>query len=135
MKKYSYREYNINWELEHKKHRAEYARKRIARIKKETGRTTTDFARKNAKIKRDKIRESFITMYGGVCSCCNESNMGFLTIEHVLGQKGVARGKRELSTNAYKNALKEYRPDVYDVLCFNCNCGKSRNGGICPHRA
>jgi hypothetical protein len=19
------------------------------------------------------------------------------------------------------------------VLCYNCNCGRERNGGICPH--
>lgn len=24
-------------------------------------------------------------------------------------------------------------PEGYQVLCYNCNCGKSINNGICPH--
>ena len=24
-------------------------------------------------------------------------------------------------------------PEGFQVLCFNCNCGKARNKGICPH--
>ena len=24
-------------------------------------------------------------------------------------------------------------PDTIQILCFNCNCGRARNGGICPH--
>ena len=24
-------------------------------------------------------------------------------------------------------------PDFLQILCFNCNCGRNRNGGICPH--
>jgi hypothetical protein len=20
------------------------------------------------------------------------------------------------------------------VLCYNCNCGRARNGGVCPHQ-
>jgi hypothetical protein len=23
----------------------------------------------------------------------------------------------------------------YRVLCWNCNCGRTRNGGVCPHKA
>lgn len=24
-------------------------------------------------------------------------------------------------------------PAEYQILCFNCNIGRSRNGGRCPH--
>lgn len=24
--------------------------------------------------------------------------------------------------------------DRYQLLCFNCNCGRHRNGGVCPHK-
>jgi hypothetical protein len=29
-----------------------------------------------------------------------------------------------------KNAF----PDTITLLCFNCNCGKGRNKGVCPHK-
>jgi hypothetical protein len=25
--------------------------------------------------------------------------------------------------------------DTFQVLCFNCNIGRERNGGMCPHKA
>ena len=25
-------------------------------------------------------------------------------------------------------------PPGYQVLCWNCNCGRSINNGICPHK-
>lgn len=26
-------------------------------------------------------------------------------------------------------------PPGYQVLCFNCNCGRAKRGGVCPHKA
>lgn len=25
-------------------------------------------------------------------------------------------------------------PDGFQILCFNCNCGRHRNGDVCPHK-
>lgn len=80
---------------------------------------------------RRKLRKDFISMYGGVCTCCGESNFKFLSIEHLLGQVGK---KKDGSARAYAKALKFYQPDIYTVLCFNCNMGKSLNRGVCPHQ-
>ena len=77
-----------------------------------------------------KIRVEFLKMYGNVCSCCGESIIEFLTLEHIEGQKGK---KRESSINAYKKAISEYRPDLYETLCMNCNWAK-RHKEICPHK-
>lgn len=84
--------------------------------------------------KRDKqyrttLREKFFSLYGSVCACCGESHIEFLTIEHKLGRKN----KRETSTLAYKLALQEYRPDLYETLCMNCNHSKGIRG-YCPHQ-
>jgi RNA polymerase-binding transcription factor DksA len=78
-----------------------------------------------------KIRRKFIEMYGGVCACCGETIYEFLTIEHKQGQRGAA--KKEFAYPAYLKAVREYRPDVYEVLCMNCNHAKSRLG-VCPHK-
>jgi hypothetical protein len=29
--------------------------------------------------------------------------------------------------------IRENYPPEYQVLCFNCNCGRALNGGRCPH--
>lgn len=75
-------------------------------------------------------RKVFLNMYGGRCVCCGEINPEFLTIEHRQGQRGK---KRQSSYTAYTHAVKEYRPDIYEILCMNCNHSKGRYG-YCPHR-
>ncbi len=77
-----------------------------------------------------KAKMNFVEMYGKACSCCGESIMEFLTIEHILGQSGVKN--KEKSTKAYIKATKEYRPDLYEILCYNCNNAKGQYGR-CPH--
>lgn len=80
-----------------------------------------------------KLRETFLDMYGRSCACCGETAVEFLTIEHKLGQKGIVRHKKETGKFAYSKATKEYRPDLYEVLCMNCNFSKGRYG-YCPHQ-
>lgn len=73
----------------------------------------------------------FITMYGGRCVCCGEGKIEFLTIEHKLGQIGK---KKDTSFKAYSLAIEKYQPDIYEILCMNCNHAKGRYG-ICPHKS
>lgn len=86
---------------------------------------------------RIKMRRAFFEMYGHKCACpgCNETLERFLTIDHVNNDGAQERkGKSDQSgILAYREALREYRPDKYQVLCYNCNCGKRDNGGTCPH--
>jgi hypothetical protein len=77
----------------------------------------------------NKRRINFLEMYGNKCACCGETQKEFLTIEHINGQKGK---KRESSAMAYAKAIKEYRPDLYTILCMNCNHSKGKYG-YCPH--
>jgi len=73
---------------------------------------------------------TFLDMYGHQCACCNEKHEEFLTLEHIGGMKGE---KREGSaTQAYRKAVIKYRPDLYKVLCMNCNFAIGRHGQ-CPH--
>lgn len=79
-----------------------------------------------------KSKQGFLEMYGGKCACCGECIPEFLTIEHKQGQKGIKQTMKRKSTKAYRDAVKNYNPDLYEVLCFNCNCAKG-NLGYCPH--
>ena len=79
---------------------------------------------------------NFVGEYGGKCQCCGEKEVRFLTIEHLNG--GGSDERRRLGSNNQRSLLAHikkqgYPEDKYALLCFNCNLGKARNGGVCPH--
>jgi len=83
-----------------------------------------------------KIRNA----YGNKCNCCGETNPLFLTIDHINndGYKIRPRNKNgyaqaEFSGSYYKRIIRADFPKDLQLLCWNCNCGKNRNNGICPH--
>lgn len=87
-----------------------------------------------------RLREAAYLAYGRRCVCCGEENLLFLSIDHV-NNDGAAhrRSLRSTSTRSYGGvnilawAKKNNFPPSLQLLCFNCNCGKQRNGGVCPH--
>lgn len=84
---------------------------------------------------RDRIRTKlkFISMYGGECSCCGQTDPRFLTLDHI-GSDGNEHRKDLACNQIMTLAIRHFDPNRYQVLCYNCNCGKSTNGGICPHK-
>lgn len=84
---------------------------------------------------RLRLKVVVIGHYGGRCRCCKETQLLFLTIDHING--GGLAHKRELRNKGmhlYGWLVKNNYPFGFQVLCFNCNCGRSLNGGICPHK-
>jgi len=80
---------------------------------------------------RAKIRSEVVLAYGGKCVCCEETEPIFLTIDHVDSR---ANGDRMRSEQLYRSLKARCWPkDNYRLLCMNCNAGRYRNGGICPH--
>jgi hypothetical protein len=77
------------------------------------------------------IKLMVISHYGSECECCGEPNIDLLTIDHVNG--GGKKHRRGINS-MYHWLIKNGFPDGYRVLCFNCNSGRSVNGGICPHK-
>lgn len=77
--------------------------------------------------------------YGGAkCVCCGETNVGFLTLDHIKsgGHKQVIElwGKKSGSSKrVYKMLIDQNFPPGYRVLCGNCNSGRAMNGDVCPH--
>lgn len=75
--------------------------------------------------------------YGGVCVCCEERNLGLLTLDHknddgAEHRKSLGHGKT--SSRIYVWAEENGFPDLLQVMCWNCNSGRYHNGGICPHK-
>lgn len=84
-----------------------------------------------------KHRNAVIAAYGSKCACCGETEQKFLTIDHVHNDGHMAR-KNKLhphdTLNFYRWLAKHGFPSDFQLLCMNCNFGKSRNNGVCPHQ-
>ena len=83
-----------------------------------------------------KRKREAIEHYGGnppKCACCGEKEYLFLTIDHIDG--GGRLHRRTIKKYPiYGWLVNNNFPGGFQVLCFNCNCGKSINKNICPHR-
>ncbi len=81
----------------------------------------------------DKWKKQVFDHYGYQCVCCGEDEHRFLTIDH-MNDNGAQQ--RELVGAGYvffKWLVANNYPNDYRVLCHNCNTGRFRNGGKCPH--
>jgi hypothetical protein len=89
-----------------------------------------------------KLKREVMDAYGGCCACCGETELVFLTIDHV--NDDGAEHRREMAAESgfeysqagartYRWLRKNNYPDGFQVLCANCNCGKQWNRGVCPH--
>lgn len=83
-----------------------------------------------------RLRREAMEVYGGpVCKCCGEKEYKFLTFDHPLGggrQHRIKHGNGQKMLAALKRA--GWPKKALEVLCFNCNCGRAGNGGVCPHK-
>lgn len=88
------------------------------------------------------LRHEVMMAYGGyICACCGEAEPLFLQIDHVnndgadhrreLGYDGNGKGG---STRTMFWLKANGFPPGFQILCANCNHGKARNGGVCPHK-
>ncbi len=79
------------------------------------------------------LKLQVINHYGSRCSCCDESNIDLLVMDHVNG--GGTKQVEELGGhhNFYRWLVRNNFPPGYQVLCWNCNDGREVSGGICPH--
>ncbi len=89
-------------------------------------------------------RHEAIMAYGGYrCACCGETEPMFLSIDHIFNDGAEHRrslgyddGNGKGGSSATISWLKRNNyPAGFQVLCMNCNMGKHRNGGTCPHKA
>lgn len=81
---------------------------------------------------RTKWHDLVFQHYGQRCSCCGETERMFLTLDHIDGN-GREHRRTTKAPSLYKWVVENDYPDNMRILCFNCNCGRQRNGGVCPH--
>lgn len=86
-----------------------------------------------------RIRHVIYSHYGRICTCCGEDNLKFLTIDHINNdgykERTIKSGKRLGGENIFYKIIREGLPaDRYRIMCYNCNCGRAYNNGVCPHK-
>jgi len=78
-------------------------------------------------------KEKVVEAYGKQCSCCGESTIEFLTIDHISGDGALHRRKVGKGRKIYKDLIRlNFPKDNYRLLCFNCNITRGFYG-YCPH--
>jgi hypothetical protein len=65
-----------------------------------------------------RMRREAFDHYGWSCVKCNESNEGFLTLDHINDDGAVHRRKH--GSNLYLWASKNGYPPILQTMCYNC---------------
>lgn len=92
---------------------------------------------KHARACHHRLKALIIEAYGSKCNCCGEAQAKFLTIDHIFNDGFLEnQGPSRRSSHKLYRKIKNlgFPKDKYQLLCWNCNCGKQANKGICPHK-
>lgn len=94
--------------------------------------------KKSNKKTRDTKRLQVMKYYSNEtlqCACCGESIYEFLTINHINNDGAEHRRTVGSGTAFHYWLVKNNFPEGYQVLCFNCNCGRNiTKDKVCPHK-
>ena len=84
-----------------------------------------------------RLQDEALRAYGGYkCACCGTTIREFLTIDHIENDGNAHRKAIGFNYGAsfYRWLKQNNYPPGFQVLCYNCNYGKHRNHGVCPHQ-
>lgn len=102
-------------------------------------RVNPELSRQRARESKNRLRDIVFSAYGHECACCGETEVHFLSVDHV-NNDGAAHRKQLLGSNQaggygmWRWIKENGFPPEFQLLCMNCNFGKWRNGGTCPHQ-
>jgi len=90
--------------------------------------------RAKCKLRGEKLRQEVFDHYGKQCVCCGESEIKFLTIDHIGNDGSTHRKKEKVGSGGsfYAWLKRNNFPSGFQVLCWNCNAAKGLYGS-CPH--
>jgi hypothetical protein len=128
----------VNVEYERARLKERYAERRQSGLCHVCGKQSLNGESKCEKCKRtaktyvQKVKKATLAYYGGSCACCGETELAFLTIDHING--GGCKHRKENGFGSLYGWLKRNGyPEGFQVLCMNCNLGKYLCGA-CPHQ-
>ena len=84
-----------------------------------------------------RLKAEVFAHYGGQCYCCKLADPRFLTIDHADDDGAKYKhpgGKRIAGTSQLRMIKVAGFPSNIRLACWNCNCGRAYNNGICPHQ-
>ena len=93
---------------------------------------------KNPNFQNEKRRERKLKILNHyskgtlVCACCQESEINFLSLDHINGKRELGHDRTYAGSKLYEWIIKNDFPNGFQVLCFNCNFAKG-HFGKCPH--
>lgn len=93
---------------------------------------TNSVSRRKAKF-REEVKLAVLSHYSKGnprCGCCGETELDFLTIDHIEG--GGNKHRKQVGGIFTLWLKKQGYPNGYRVLCFNCNIARGLFG-TCPH--
>ena len=124
--------------LKDREHKREYRNRKIANGTPEEVAALRAAEAEKTKRNQQRCRNEVYDAYGGYkCNCCGEAERMFLSIDHVNNDGAQERksGKYNGGGSAFYTWLRKNKfPTGYQVLCMNCQVGKHKNGGVCPHQ-
>lgn len=86
------------------------------------------------RLRYQRFKDLVFEHYGGYrCACCAETRSQFLTLDHIDGGGALERKRLGVAGHYYKWLIESGYSTKLQVLCWNCNCGRYKNGGVCPH--
>jgi hypothetical protein len=89
------------------------------------------------RVRLRRVKQEVITEYGGCCTCCGETLLEFLCLDHIFNDgKQHRKELKHKVGSAFYRYLRAHRfpfKDRLQVHCYNCNGAKAYYG-VCPHQ-
>jgi len=115
---------SVIWQKEKYQKSPEYKLKRIINSAKQTPK------------RRKDLRQQILSVYGGKCVCCGETQPAFLAVDHIFNDGALHRRELQMKSGSeFYIWLKknDFPKDRFQLLCHNCNFAKYLCG-VCPHQ-
>lgn len=122
------------WCKDNREHRSLYWKEKRRVEKALFGKTKNSEQNRKSRL---KLKIEVVEKMGGKCTCCGETEIEFLTVDHI-NNDGVTDRKNKIipkgGASSFRYIKQNNYPPGFQILCFNCNYSKHLGNGICVHQ-